>query len=491
MTGKGKFVLSILVLGIVIAGGVFAYSLTTSPEVKLAKAFENLLEEEVIQIDSDFSVAYDFDLTPEDMHFHGEEAVYFDIFKDVMENITGTSSVIIDRENKVIEAGVNYGVSGDIQGSPISLQIPFQFYMDEEADEIALDLDPYVDFSGDLIETAAHHIIPHIPEAEETLALLNDGTYSAEWATEEFTDVITPIAEDMFSGKKITHPLDMQNPLFESEVSEETAELSLFMFMTMFDYLSAEDESFLTEEDGWIYLSSDFGSFYEALIYSLKEVKNDDDMLRLYDDILYYYSNEKIDDIKEKLAEDIEEMEEELDDIKEGLNGDFTVGFNIKDGVITSITQEAELQMNPSVFDEKDPMLDDVTMSATVSTTNHLAYGEDAEFSFYGQDRDEFDEEEAQSLIEKHVERFMMENYEMFEALMAPEVTPASPDQNDDTSYQDYELTDDDLALFAAIEAGEITAEDAEMDETEFYLEVLALEAEGLVAPGTADQYLP
>jgi hypothetical protein len=29
------------------------------------------------------------------------------------------------------------------------------------------------------------------------------------------------------------------------------------------------------------------------------------------------------------------------------------------------------------------------------------------------------------------------------------------------------------------------------MDETEFYLEVLALEAEGLVAPGTADQYLP
>ncbi|UTR13830.1 hypothetical protein MM221_14590 [Salipaludibacillus sp. LMS25] len=490
MTGKGKFVLSILVLGIVMAGGVFAYSLTTSPEAKLAKAFENLLEEEVIQTDSEFSIAYDFDLTAEDIHLHGEEAVYLDIFKDVMENITGTSSFIIDRENKVIEAGVNYGVSGDIQGSPISLQIPFKFYMDEEAEEIAFDLDPYVDFSEDFIETAAHHIIPHIPEAEETLALLNDGTYSAEWAVEEFTDVITPIAEDMFSGKKITHPLDMQNPIFESEVSEETAELSSFMFMAMFDYLSAEDESFLTEEDGWIYLSSDLGTFYDALIYSLKEVKNDDDMLSLYDDVINYYSNEKIDDIKEKLAEDIEGMEEELDDIKEGLSGNFTVGFNIKDGVITSITHEAEFQMNSSVFDE-DPMLDDFSVSGTMSTTTNLVYGEDAEFSFYGQDREEFDEEEVQSLIEKHVGWYMIENQEVFEGLMAPEETPASPDQNDDTSYQDYELTDDDLALFAAIEAGEITAEDAEMDETEFYLEVLALEAEGLVAPGTADQYLP
>ncbi|UJW56926.1 hypothetical protein HXZ66_05590 [Bacillus sp. A116_S68] len=491
MNGKGKFILSIVGLAVIIVGGVYLYSLLSSPEAKLAKAFENLLEEDVVQIDSEFSVAYDFDFTAEDMDIYGEEAIYFDIFKDIMENITGTSSVILDTENKVMEAGVNYGVSGDIQGSPISLQIPLKFYMDQGAEEIAWDLDPYVGFTEDAVNTAAHHIIPHIPEAKETLALLNDGTYSAEWATEEFTDVITPIAEEILGGKKITETFDTQESIFDSEISDDVTELGSFIAISMFDYLNAEQESFLTEEDDWIYLSSDINTFYDALIYSLKEVKNDDDMLRVYDDILYHYSNEKIDDIKEKLTEDIEGMEEELDDIKEGLNGDFTFGFNIKGGVITSITQEAEVQVNPSVFDEGDPMLDDVTMSATMSMTSQLVYGDDAEFTFYGQDREEFDEAKAQSIIENHVALYMMENYEAFEGIMTPDDTPASPDQNGDTSYQDYELTDDDLALFAAIEDGEVTAEDVGMDETEFYLEVLALEAEGLVAPGTADQYLP
>jgi hypothetical protein len=471
------------------AGGVFAYSLTTSPEAKLAKAFENLLEEEVIQMNSDFSVASDFDFTAEDMDIPGEEAEYFDIFKDVMENITGTSSVIIDRENKVIEAGINYGVSGDIQGSPISLQIPFRFYIDEEAEEIAFDLDPYVDFSEDFIETTAHHIIPHIPEAEETLALLNDGTYSAEWAVEEFTDVITPLIEDILSEKQVTDSYDLDTCLFSSEHSEDYKELTKFIIIKMFEDLNSDEaDNFITEEDNWIYLSTDVHDLLDAFAYAMKEIEHDDDMLEKFYNIGEEQSNKKIKDIKKEFQDQVEELEEEFDRGKKELTGDVNLGFYIKDNKITSITSDMELELNNS---ESQHSKSEMSISTVMAISIEFMYSEDAEFSFYGQDREEFDVEEAGSLIEKHTAWYMIENYEVFEGIMTPEETPASPDENDDTSYQDYELTDDDLALFAAIEAGEITAEDDEMDETEFYLEVLALEAEGLVAPGTADQYLP
>ncbi|MDE5415271.1 hypothetical protein [Alkalihalobacterium chitinilyticum] len=454
MESKGtKIGIGIGSLLILIIGGILFYSFSSSPEVKLARAIINLSEEDKVQVTSGMNMSVDVDWNAHELGLYGEEEIFFEIMQSLLKNISGTSSMIWDSENKVMEMNATYGISGDIQGETIDLQMPFSLYIDENNDEIAFDLDPYVNFTSDIIDIISYNILPNIPDLQEELAYFTDGQDIGEFVSTELNTFIVPIIEDAIRGKKYTEPLDIDGKMFRED---DERYLYTFVFEKMLEYMKDNsEEEIVTEEDNWISLSLEEELLFDSLIYAMKEVEKDEEAKAAYEE-----SGEQ--DI-ETTIRDLEDTSKDLEDVSLLLTGSFLVEKNII----------KESKFDFSLTFEEDGQK--INMSGTVNS--EYVYGVDTEFSFYGKDRQAITEAELDDIgyqIELALEDYMME-------LMA-----------DNFDYEhDFELTDEEKELIAALEASEVTHTDFGMTSEEMYQWVLALELEGLVKSGTSDLYMP
>lgn len=451
MIGK-KLWMSLGVIAVVIGVGFFVYSvINNSPEMKLAKALDRLLEAEKIQIETEQKGTLDFEISPEELGLAYDEEVYLDIFQDLLQNFEATSSTIYDKEEKVLEVDGSFGISGDVQGENITLHFPISVYLDEKENEWAVDLDPYVQFVPELIDVLAYNVVPNVPEIEQELALIVDGDLS-DWISKEAGAIINPILEGSMKEKKYTFDNKLPASLFEmTEFESESWEyVEQFFVDKMLDYYKEHaEEGFITEEDGWIYLDLDQLLFYESLIYALEEVEADEN------------AKEALEKYDVNVKDAIEVFDEVIDEYKD-TETSAKLGFFIEKGILKQMTAEVT-----SSFEE-----DGATISSTSTSTSTFKYNEDVEYRFYGKDRDIITDDDIEQ---------MMYDIEMdFESAIAQL-------QQD---YYEEELSEEDLALLAAIEAQEVSHEDFGFTEVEMYFWVLDLELAGLVEPGTSDLYL-
>ncbi|TES47456.1 hypothetical protein E2L07_18895 [Halalkalibacterium halodurans] len=97
MIGK-KLWMSLGVIAVVIGVGFFVYSvINNSPEMKLAKGFESLLDAERVQIDSDFEMDIAFDAELAQLGFTTDDEALLEILEDLFKNIDGTGSFVYDK----------------------------------------------------------------------------------------------------------------------------------------------------------------------------------------------------------------------------------------------------------------------------------------------------------------------------------------------------------------------------------------------------------
>ncbi|WP_096186442.1 hypothetical protein [Evansella halocellulosilytica] len=446
-----KFIAGVITLFVVIIGGFLAYSFFTSPEAKLANAIGNLTNEDQIQVDTDFTMSLDFDGHPSEFGLYGEEEVYFNILKDIFQNIEGENSVVVDFENHVVELGGSYGISGDIHGEDVHLQVPFRLYLDEDADEIALDLDPYTEFLSDFIDVLSYNILPNIPEIEEELALFTEGEDVGDFLSTELNTAVVPVVEESIKGAKYKDSLDLDERIFIENDDEDY--LFHFVIDHMIDYFKDNnDGDLVTEEDGWIILDLDEDLIFHSYLYALNEVKDNEEAKEAF---------EKDSDIDIETA--IADLEEEVDTLEDGTLI-MEVAFMIESGNITA--SNADMTMT---FEEEG-----VEFNITATASSTYKYNEDVEFVLYGAERKELTEADLDMMfydIELEVESHMEQYIDEFE------------------EYYEYELTEEELELFEAIEAEEVSHEDFGLTEEEMYWWVLDLEYEGFVEPGTSSLY--
>ncbi|UTR12596.1 hypothetical protein MM300_10135 [Evansella sp. LMS18] len=459
-----KAVISIAVLAVLIIGGFLSYSAFASPELKLVKAVNDIMEEDVVQVNTDFSMNIDFSGSPEDFYLSPDEEIYFDILRDLLQNIEGSNSVIVDSEAKVIEMIGSYGISGDIQGENIKLQLPFGFYIDEEADELAFDLDPYADFFPEIVDVFAFNILPYIPEIEQELLFFTNGEDTGEWISREVNTVLGPVLENTLRGAKFTDSLDLEESIFPEDGEEEY--LAQFMLEHIFDYLNEHGgDSLVTERDDRIYLELDEDLMLHSILHSLREVEADEEAREAFE--------KGSDESVESVISDFEEMIDEI----EKLSISFVSGFKIESGRIVESDTEAVISITE----------DGVTVDMSVTADSSYIYDR-AEFSFYGHDRIVFTESDFDEVA---YELEMQFENRMGEIFLEMEEDFYFDEDYDDSAYEyDYDLTDEDLEFIAMIEAQEVSHEDFGFTPEEMYELVLELELSGLVEPGTSDLYL-
>ncbi|MCR6110847.1 hypothetical protein HXA35_10930 [Bacillus sp. A301a_S52] len=460
---KVKLGLGIGALAIVVIAGILVYSLLSSPEAKLASALQQMVEEDVIQTESDFNLALDIDADPELLGIYtDEDQASMDLVMDMMQNIHGTSSVIIDNENKVMEIGSSFGITGDVQGEEIDLQIPFHLYFDEEQNEMGIDLDPYAAFLPEVIDLIAYNVVPNIPDAEESLAMYTNGEDVSDFLANELSSLVVPVIEEGFTGKKLTEPMDFDESLFYDN-EEDGKALNIFILEHMFDYLNEHSEDdVVTEENGWIVVNVGEDLLLDAFIYGLEEVEKDSEAKEVYEG---FYEGE--------VATHIEELNDAKEDL-ENLSFSIEASFLIEQGRIVESKSTMSLSMSQ----------DGVSISLTGDTSSTYSYGDDVEFAFYNAEREELTEADMENIafeLQSVFETYLLENMDY--------------DYYDEDYYEedffDYELTDEELEFLEAIENQEVTHEDLGLSEEDMYYMVLEYEFSGFVAEGTSDLYLP
>ncbi|PYZ92171.1 hypothetical protein CR194_15115 [Salipaludibacillus keqinensis] len=455
---KVKLGIGISALLVVLIGGILFYSFISSPEVKLARAFESLSQEDQAQVTSTMDMSIDLDMSASELGMYGEEEIFFDMMQSMLDNISGTSTVVWDNENKVVEMNATYGISGDIQGEDIHLQVPFSLYLDENGDEVAFDLEPYVDFTSEAIDVISYNVLPNIPELQEDLELLAEGEDVGDFLSTELNQLVVPIIEDTLRGKKYSEPLDIDENIFRED--EDERYLLTFILENMLEYMKEHnEEDIVTEDDNWITVSLEEEMFFDSLLYALREVEKDEEAKKTFE--------ETYEEDIETTISDLEEARDDLEDVSLSL----TASFLVKQNTIH------ESQMDFTLTFEEDGQ--NVNVAGTV--TSEYSYGEEADFLFYGQDREEITEEELDQMgyeIEMTVDNYMMENYQY----------------EDEYMYEDeyeVELTEEEQELIEAIEAEEVTHDDFALTPEEMYYWVIDLEMQGLVEQGTSDLYMP
>ncbi|UTR13833.1 hypothetical protein MM221_14605 [Salipaludibacillus sp. LMS25] len=489
---KKKLFFSIAAL-IAAVGGLLFYSSLSSPEAKLVRALSTLIEEETIQVESDFTMNYEFDFDSYPFYSHEEEEIITYI-TDLFEEASGTGSVIYDKEEKVIEVGAIFDLSSEFYGDEIALSIPLSLYLDENKEEIVIDLDAYSTLSSDIIDTLAYNVFPNIPEIEEALAPLHGGEYSGVSTAYELETIFMPVINDYFEGKASIIDFELDKGFFD--FGEKEVALTEFLLVKMIEDLESQDEDnqLIQEEDGWIIIKVDDHELADAVLYAFEEIENHDEIAEIFDDV------SSLD-----LEEMIEEVELNVKEFKEYSIGETTISFEIEQNKI--VTMKTEMT---STYGENG-----ITAENTSSSTSTFTYGDTAEFQFYGEDRKEVDLDYLFYDLEEALDNYFMELYNEWYYSSGYssyyeydydwdwwdeddeydewdwEYDYDYDDESDETpeDYEEYyDVTEEDLE---AIEKQEVTHQDFGLSEEEMYNWVRELEFARLVEPGTAAHYLP
>ncbi|MCK0472395.1 hypothetical protein [Halalkalibacter sp. APA_J-10(15)] len=487
---KAKFGLGIgiSVIAIFLIGGLIVYSFLSSPEVKLANGLQNLLNEDRVQVESEFDLSYDFDFDEllNDPYMSEMDDFAFNLIEDLFNSLSGTSSIIYDKELDVMEVSGTYGISGDISGEDISLHIPISMYFSGEEDVIAIDLDPYAQFIPEAIDVISYNILPNIEEAQEELDLITGGEDIGDFFSREANNLLEPMIDSLFTSKQFSDSLDLDRDRLFTQLEDNERYVLEFVFEKMIEYFDEHnEEELITEEDGWIYVNLDAQLLLQSILYAFEEAKENEETLEALEEELEVPIDTAISNTEE-FQEDISEM-----------TFDFNIGFLIERGqIVKSITT--------STFSFEE---DGISFTGSSTVNSEFIYGEQAAFSFYDAERDELSESDIDQYLfdlEMQVESLLDEIYaDLFEDMYYDEEFDWEAEWDEDyeldwdydesyyDEYYDYELTEEELELIESIESQSVSHEDFDISEEEMYYWVLDLEIEGFVEFGTADYYYP
>ncbi|GAE31056.1 hypothetical protein [Halalkalibacter hemicellulosilyticus] len=483
---KAKFGLGIGigVIAIFLIGGLIVYSFLSSPEVKLANGLQNLLNEDRVQVESEFDLSYDFDFDEllNDPYMSEMDEFAFNLVEDLFNSLSGTSSIIYDKELDVMELSGTYGISGDISGEDISLHIPISMYFSGEEDVMAIDLDPYAQFIPDAIDVISYNILPNIEEVQEELELITDGEDVGDFFSRELNDLLQPTIDSLLTGKQFSDTLDLDRDRLFTQLEDNERYVLEFVFEKMIEYLDEHnEEELITEEDGWIYVNLDDQLLLQSILYAFEEAKEDEDTLAALE--------EELDTSIDTAISNIEEFQEDISE----MTFDFNIGFLIERGqIVQSITT--------STFSFEE---DGVSFTGSSTVNSDYLYGDQAAFSFYDAERDELSEADMEQYfydLEMQIESRLEDIYADLYADMYYFEDEFDWDAEWDEDYEldwdydeyyEYELTEEELELIESIESQSVSHEDFDITEEEMYYWVLDLEIEGFVEFGTADYYFP
>ncbi|SDO57966.1 hypothetical protein [Alkalicoccus daliensis] len=417
---------------LLIIGGAVLYSFLTSPEIKLARAMESLTKENQVEVTSTYNMSLDMDIDSEELGLYGEEETYFHIMQDILKNMSGTSGLIWDSENKIIEVSSSFGIEGEVYGEDVSLLVPFALYFDEGENNMAVDLDPYAAFGSDLINTVSHQILPNIPELQEELQELTQGEEVGEFFSRELNERFLPVLEEGFSGKQYRDSLDLEESIFAEDADDRY--LGSFIVEKMLDYMREHGEDELvTEEDNWIHVKTDEKILIDSLLYALEEVKEDEEAREAFEKS----SEQPI----EESMEDVEDAREEFEEVDLFVDAAFLISGNK--------IQESLMDITVS-FEEEGQTLQ---MSGEVHS--EYEYGTEVSYVFYGKDREDITEEQLNDIgyqIDWEMEEFMMEYdpymYEYEDADMDFEFYEENLEEEPPAIQSSEEEIEADLAVF-------------------------------------------
>ncbi|UTR13834.1 hypothetical protein MM221_14610 [Salipaludibacillus sp. LMS25] len=442
MTQK-KIVFGVSSLGILLIMIVgISYAFTSTPEAKLAQAFEHLLEEDYIQIE--------IDSPPPTLETEGPH----DPIDDLLENLRGTSTLIFDKHEAIVEINglLDTENEGAINGPTLTL--PYHFYIDLQTNKLVLDTDPFVEIAPNLFDLTATYVIPESTELTRLMSHGNGGIYSSEQTAQALDSHFTPVLENHLTEKVATFDLP-----FEESLLEPNEDLQLFVSF-IFEHVAEElitqndDDSLLKEEQGAIVLTLDDHQLIDAILHAFDNIEGDDDIQKIYDNL--FEEGELFTFILNQM----------LEEMKEEQSGQTIIRFEMSRNKLTKMTVETS-----TTFEE-------VTGTTTSDMITYLTFNYDPiEFELYGEEREEVNVND------------MTHHLSMaFDSLLTSH-SPAFHDVYDiDDSDGNSELTRDELDL---IENGTVTHNDFNLSENEMYLWVKDLELAGLLSPGTSDHYMP
>ncbi|MBM7542137.1 hypothetical protein [Amphibacillus cookii] len=430
-------------LALLAVAGILFYTLSSSPEVKLAQALGKSINASTVTAESTFDMTLNFESRESNDSLYNGGFLDFDMESAVesFNELTGTSTVLVDNENDIIELSTNTEIATSIDGPTFNLSIPLNIYIDQSNDEVAMDLDPYATLLKDLI---------NLVEGDENVTDAYIMTEEQEMY-DELINLVIATVEEAIGGKKYTDTLNDEN--YDYGYDEEVDQ---FFFEQMLKFFAKEEV--ITESDDQITLTVNQHLFLQAYEHAINELADHDQLLTRYEEA-YGDINEVIDSIDElKVA--FEEIDFELE-----------VAFEIEQELI--IATDLTFTMS------EDDGLELFEVEVTAHTT--YLYDQALDYVFYGEDREPFTESDIEYLmsdIEYVIDDFLTSSADAYyeEAM---------------EDYYETAFTEEELMLFEMIEDREASHEDFWMSEQEFYEWILELESVGLIEEGTAEYYRP
>ncbi|WZY00187.1 hypothetical protein NSQ26_13000 [Bacillus sp. FSL W7-1360] len=469
-----KRVLTVMAVLLVIAGlgggGYFVYAKMASPEVKLLKAFEALQKEEKVKIDSDFNMTLSFDQTSrETFDVEEEQQVYVDAMLDMLKNIEGDVSTLYDRKQKVMELDAMFHINGDMNGENVGVKLPFRMYLDEKAEEVAIDLDVYPKLLQDLTDILLNHVYLNTPEGEELTRVMEEEGMAVDGFVGGMKDAIIPVIEEAIQGAKyVSNFEDADLDLGEGKTYFGEHHIwGTFVGKEVMKYLQEKTEGkYISSENDWINLSVKNDMLVRAYMHALKEMKEDKEAKAHFEDDMSITLDEAIENLEEILFESDDEVEIEHE-----------LAFKLVDSKI------AETKYSAVFSSEKDGH----ETTGTMSVESVYTYG-DVNFQFHSEEREALNQsdmeatfEEAENEIEGRMEAVLTEFMKEKAETNAAEIEAAFKENMTDEEFQ---------AFIAALEANEVVGSDLDLTEEEMYYFVLELEYAGFVREGTVELYM-
>ncbi|WP_017473727.1 hypothetical protein [Amphibacillus jilinensis] len=430
-------------LALLAIAGILFYTFSSSPEARLAQALGKSINASTVTAESTFDMTFNFESRESSDSLHNGGFLDFDMDSAVesFSELTGTSTLLVDNENDIIEMSTNTELATSIDGPTYDLSIPVNFYIDQANDEMAIDLDPYAALLGDLV-----NLVENNQDITDAYTI-----EEAEMYDDELVNLIVATVEEAISGKKYTDTLNDEN--YEYGYDEEVDQ---FFFEHMFKFFAKEDA--ITESDDQVILNVDQHLFLQAYEHAINALADHDQMLTRYEES-YGDINEVIDTIDE-LKVDYEEIDFELE-----------VAFEIEQELITA----TDLTLMMSEDDGSELFEIEITARTT------YLYDQELDYVFYGEGREPFTESDLEYLIrdiEYVVDDFLMSSADAYYEEAMEE-------------YYETAFSEEELMLFEMIEDREASHEDFWMTEQEFYEWVLEIESIGLIEEGTAEYYRP
>jgi hypothetical protein len=351
---KVIFGASVLCLMIVIIG-VINYAFTLTPEAKLAKALENLLEEDYIQIE--------IESPPPALEADGPQDPIDDLFK----NLRGTSTLIFDKHEGIVEINGLLDSENNSSANRLTLTLPYHLYIDLQKNNLVLDTDPFVEIAPNLFDLTATYVIPESTELTRLMSHGNGGIYSSKQTAQALDSHFTPVLENHLTEKIATFDLPFEESLLEP--SEDLQLFMTFIFEQIVEELITQndDDSLLKEEQGAIVLTLDDHQLINAVLHAFNNIEGDDRIQKIYDNLF---------EEGELFTFLLNQM---LEEIKEEQSGQTIIRFEMSRDKLTKMTIETS-----TTFEE-------VTDTTTSEMMTYLTFNYDTpiKFELYGEEREE------------------------------------------------------------------------------------------------------